>query len=97
MLDDHLFWAPGSPGRLELGWIQTLFLWILKSLDFGIYRAKIDLNPLDYGIWAQMKQYIFDRRALTTDAVLAAVDSFFNTHQQQIKDCILGAERLEDL
>ena len=55
--------------------------------------ASPDLNPLDYGIWSSMKKYIFDRRARTKDEVLAAVDSFFSTHQEHIKDCILGAER----
>ena len=53
-----------------------------------------DLNPLDYGVWAQMKKYIFDRGARTQETVVAAVDSFFNTHQDMIKDCILGAKRL---
>ena len=40
-----------------------------------------------------MKKYIFDLGARTKEAALDAIDLFFRTHQQEIKDCILGSVR----
>ena len=34
---------------VDFGWIQTLFLWILKSFDFGISIISSDLNPNNTG------------------------------------------------
>ena len=50
------------------------------------------MNPLDYGIWAEMKKFLmFDLGVRTEQEVVDGLTMFFDTHQELIRDAILGS------
>ena len=50
-----------------------------------------DMNPLDYAVWSQLKQFLFNIGAFNYDEVVAGVGRFFDENQEMIRNSILGA------
>ena len=83
-----MFWSPASPDLNPL----AMRCKIITFHNFTNNNFILQLC-IDYGVWSLMKKYIFDLGARTKETALDAIDSFFRTHQQVIKDCILGSVR----